>query len=76
MLPASTMPTRSRAYRVGGFPRRDVTIILRKQRGSDIFGPPNEVDVGLAVREACASVFLIRKARWLELLGVWAPLVS
>ena len=64
MLPTSTMPTRSRAYRVGGFPRRDVTVILGKRRSSNIFGPPDEVDVGLAVGEARASVFPIRKARW------------
>ena len=66
MLPTSTMPTGSSAYRVRGFPKRHFIIILRKRRGSDIFGPPNKVDVRLLVGEACTSVFLIRKVRWLE----------
>ena len=66
MLPTSTMPTRSRAYGVGGLPGRKIIIILGKKRGSNILGPPDKVDVSPAVGEVCTSVFLIRKARWLE----------
>jgi hypothetical protein len=66
MLPAPTMSTRSCTYGVGSFPQRDIIIILGKRRGSNILGPPDKVDISLAVGEAHASVFLIKKVRWLE----------
>ena len=66
MLPTPTMSTRSHAHGVGGFPRRDITIILGKQRNSNIFGPPDKVHVSPVVGEVHASVFPIRKVRWLE----------
>ena len=66
MLPTFTMPTRSSTYGVGGLPERKIIIILGKQRGSNILGPPDKVDVSPAVEEVHASVFPIGKARWLE----------
>ena len=45
MLPAPTMSTRSCTHTVGDFPRRNITIILGKQRSFNILEPPDKVDV-------------------------------